>query len=365
MLRDARADRSRRLAVAGGVVLMHALLLCAALLVRALPKDEPVLETFVMLPADLSSQSHLDALAAQPKHSDPQLQKLAPALQDIKVEQFDIEVPVTEVRVAPISASISPPAAQVTAEADSGLAGDAADSSGNAGDGGGLVLLQRVMPEYPAVSARRGEEGITTVVLHITESGRVDAVKVERSSGSKYLDKAAVEAFRRWRFQALPPGSAPRGKWLRTAQRFVHYAFSYSRLDADADKGLYEEHLKPKPGQSEEAAPGARGALLRFMAAVRSRNVDDADERRRAALVELAAKLEKWGAVKDVLFSGLAGSSQWVTVAARPERGRARRNVEVSWNMFEVQHERAISEWLIATDRSGEVWAARAAEARE
>jgi protein TonB len=353
------------LAVAGGVVLMHALLLCAALLVRSLPKDEPVVESFVMLPADLSTQPRLDALAAQPRQADPQLQKLAPALQDIKVEQFDIEVPDTEVRVAPILASISPPAAPVTAEADSGLAGNAADSSGNAGDGGGLVLLRRVMPEYPAVSARRGEEGITTVLLHVTESGRVDAVKVERSSGSKYLDQAAVEAFRGWRFQALAPGSAPGGKWLRTAQRFVTYPFTYSRLDADADQGLYEEHLKPKPGKMEDAAPGAREALIRFIEAVRSGTIQDVNEKQRAALTELAAKLQKWGAVKTVLFSGLAGSSQWVNVSTRPERGSARRNVEVSWNMFEVQHERAVSEWLIATDRAGGVWAARAAEARE
>lgn len=365
MLRDAGADRSRRLAVAGAVVLMHAVLLCAALLVRSIPKDDPVVETFVMLPADLTSQPRLDALAAPLKQSDPQLQKLAPTLQDIKVEQFDIEVPDTEVRDTSILASIAPPAAAVTGEADSGLAGIAADSSGNAGDGGGLVLLRRVMPEYPAVSARRGEEGVTTVLLHVTESGRVDAVRVERSSGSKYLDKAAVEAFRGWRFQALAPGSAPNGKWLRTAQRFVTYPFTYSRLDADADKGLYEEHLKPKPGKAEEAAPGAREALVRFIEAVRNQSIEEVNEKQRTALTELAAKLQKWGAIKAVLFSGLAGSSQWVSVWTRPERGNARRNVEVSWNMFEVQHEHAISEWLIATDRAGDIWAARVAEARE
>ena len=365
MLRDVGADRSRRLAVAGGVVLLHALLVCAALLVRSVPRDEPVLETFVMLPAELSSQTRLDALAAEPRQQDPQLQRLAPALQDVRVEQFDIEVPETEVQDAPIAASISPPAAAVTAEADSGLAGDAADSSGNAGTGGGLVLLRRVMPEYPAVSSRRGEEGVTTVMIHVTESGRVDAVKVERSSGSRYLDRAAVDAFRAWRFQPLAPGSAPGGKWLRTSQRFVHYAFTYSRLEPDADKGLYEEHLKPKPGKTEDATPGAREALIRFMAGVRSRSIDDADAKRRTALAELAQKLEKWGAVKTVLFSGLAGSSQWVTVWSRADRGSGRRALEVSWNMFEVQHEHAISEWLVATDRAGDIWAARAAEARE
>jgi len=338
---------------------------CAALLARSVPKDEAVLETFVMLPAELSTQPRLDALAAEPRQQDPQLQKLAPALQDVRLEQFDIEVPDTEVRETPIVASISPPAAAVTAEADSGLAGDAADSSGNAGTGGGLVLLRRVMPEYPAISSRRGEEGITTVMIHVTESGRVDAVKVERSSGSRYLDRAAVDAFRAWRFQPLARGSAPNGKWLRTSQRFVHYAFTYSRLDADADKGLYEEHLKPKPGKAEDATPGAREALIRFMTGVRSRTIGDGDDKRRAALTELAHNLEKWGDVKAVLFSGLAGSSQWVTVWSGADHARGRRALEVSWNMFEVQHERAISEWLIATDRAGEIWAVRAAEARE
>jgi hypothetical protein len=36
--------------------------------------------------------------------------------------------------------------------------------------------------------------------------------------------------------------------------------------------------------------------------------------------------------------------------------------VEVSWSMFELEHENAVSQWLVATDRNGEVWSAQATQ---
>jgi hypothetical protein len=57
------------------------------------------------------------------------------------------------------------------------------------------------------------------------------------------------------------------------------------------------------------------------------------------------------------------GSSRWSRhgIKSRVAGGSAG-TVEVSWNMFEVRHEKAISEWLIAMDRDGQIWAARAGQ---
>jgi TonB family protein len=219
------------------------------------------------------------------------------------------------------------------------------------------------MPGYPLAAMRRGEQGVTAVLIHVTESGAVDDVKVERSSGSKLLDQAAVDAFLKWRFDRLAPGSAPRGRWLRTAQRFVLYAFTYSRLDAEAVNSMYAEHLKPKPGTDDEVTPGVQQALAGFMAAVRDGTFAIQDDKLRPAFAELRATLAKWGAVKSVRFSGLAGSNRWTRHWSAPLAGATRREVEVSWNMFEVRHENATSEWLIAADRDGGVWAVRAGQA--
>jgi len=57
-----------------------------------------------------------------------------------------------------------------------------------------------VPPKYPIESRRRREQG--TVVLSVTlgTDGSVDAVEVARSSGFERLDRAALDAVRRWRW---------------------------------------------------------------------------------------------------------------------------------------------------------------------
>jgi protein TonB len=348
--------------VAGGGALTHALLVWFAMRMHFQSAADPtVVETAFTMAIDLSRQPLTGALRTDPRAPEALEPKLATLLpQAIPVELFDIDIPETQAVDSPIIADSSPLAASVNAPADTGSAGDVPDSGGHAGDG--LVLLRRVVPDYPVTSARRGEQGVTAVLLHVAPSGRVDEVKVERGSGSKHLDKAAVEAFRDWRFKPLPRGAAPDGKWLRTAQRFILYSFTYSRLEAGAAESVYAEHLKPKGGTADDVTPGGQEALIRFMAQVRGRMVESADEKARVALTRLREALEKWGAVKAVSFTGIAGSSRWVTQWSGSVGG-TRRAVEVSWNMFEVRHEHAVSEWLIAVDRAGSIWTARAAQA--
>jgi protein TonB len=360
MIGDAASGRNRRV-VAGGVVLGHALLLWLALMVHSNHADEPVRDQFVTMRLDFQ-QRPMGALPAPTKNPDLQLQVLAPRTQDVPVQQFETELPEPEVQ--PLVAEAAPPAsAPVTDQADSGLAGDASDVGGQSAAGDGLVLLQRVLPVYPASSVRSGEQGVTGVLLHIAPNGRVDDVKVERSSGSRQLDKAAVEAFRKWKFQRLPPGSAPNGSWLRTVQRFILYRFTYSRLDARAAEDVYAEHLKPKPGANEEATPGGEEALTRFIAQVHDQTVDLSAGAPRGESEQMRVALAVWGALKSVSFTGIAGSSRWVRQRTRPDSSGAVAEVEVSWNMYEVRHENATSEWLVAMDHGGEIWAARAVQA--
>jgi len=359
MIGDAASGRNRRV-VAGGVVLAHAALLWLALMVHS-SHDEPATDQFVTMRLDLPERP-IGALPAPPKNQAPQLQALAPKIQDVPVQQVEIQLP--EPEVLPLVAEAAPPAsAAVTAQADSGVAGDSSDFGGQSGGGDGLVLLQRVLPPYPAASARSGEQGVTVVLLHITPSGRVDDVKVERSSGSRRLDKAAVEAFRKWKFRELPTGSPADGRWLRTVQRFILYQFTYTRLDARAAEDVYAEHQKPKGGAAEEATPGGEAALLRFIARVRDQTVDLAAGAPRDESEKMRAALAAWGAEKSVAFTGIAGSSRWVRQRTRPDSSGAVAEVEVSWNMYEVRHQNATSEWLAAMDRSGEIWAARAVQA--
>ena len=55
-------------------------------------------------------------------------------------------------------------------------------------------------PNYPPEEARRGVQGTTVLIVRIDANGGVLDVEVERSSGNRNLDREAVKAAKRWRF---------------------------------------------------------------------------------------------------------------------------------------------------------------------
>ncbi|KQY52375.1 hypothetical protein ASD14_07010 [Lysobacter sp. Root494] len=68
-------------------------------------------------------------------------------------------------------------------------------------------------PRYPAQALRNGEQGTVMVSAEISENGIPSAVEVARSSGSRQLDRAAVDAVRHWRFRpAMAEGRPVTGR---------------------------------------------------------------------------------------------------------------------------------------------------------
>ena len=67
-------------------------------------------------------------------------------------------------------------------------------------------------PDYPARAARSGEEGTVSLALLIGVDGRVSDSKIQRSSGSKELDRAAQAALSMCKFKpAINNGAAEPG----------------------------------------------------------------------------------------------------------------------------------------------------------
>ena len=93
------------------------------------------------------------------------------------------------------------------------------------GEGGGSTSLPtggyQVKPRYPDSARRQGIEGTVIVKAYVTEQGGVEQVQVERSAGHVDLDRAAVEAVGRWRFQPARRGQQPIAMWVSIPVKFM------------------------------------------------------------------------------------------------------------------------------------------------
>jgi periplasmic protein TonB len=63
------------------------------------------------------------------------------------------------------------------------------------------VPVSSPAPRYPAEAARRRESGTVLVRVHVGPDGVPTSTSLVQSSQSRSLDKAALDAVRRWRFQ--------------------------------------------------------------------------------------------------------------------------------------------------------------------
>jgi periplasmic protein TonB len=93
------------------------------------------------------------------------------------------------------------------------------------GEGSGSTSLPtggyQVKPRYPDSARRRGIEGTVIVKAYVTEQGRVEQVQVEQSAGHADLDRAAVEAVGRWRFEPARRGRLPVAMWVSIPVKFI------------------------------------------------------------------------------------------------------------------------------------------------
>lgn len=73
------------------------------------------------------------------------------------------------------------------------------------------------LPDYPARAAREGIAGTTLLALLVGADGRVSASRIERSSGSRDLDRAAVNALSLCRFKPATNNGVAEAGWAQLA----------------------------------------------------------------------------------------------------------------------------------------------------
>lgn len=63
--------------------------------------------------------------------------------------------------------------------------------------------------DYPAISQRLNEEGVTTLAFHIMTDGSISNITVAKSSGHDRLDQAAVSCAQSWRYKPATQNGQP------------------------------------------------------------------------------------------------------------------------------------------------------------
>jgi protein TonB len=78
----------------------------------------------------------------------------------------------------------------------------------------------QMKPAYPESARRAGIEGTSMLKFEITESGTVTKIMVEKSAGHEDLDRAAIAAVQRWRFEPARRGAQAVAVWVTLPVRF-------------------------------------------------------------------------------------------------------------------------------------------------
>jgi len=123
-----------------------------------------------------------------------------------KVEQVVVAPPPVVAIATPAPATIATVPVPVPVPPQATVAAPAPASPGVAPapitpPDGSAASLRNPAPRYPTESRRKHEEGTVRLRVVITAEGQVKEIGVARTSGFDRLDKAALDAVRKWKFR--------------------------------------------------------------------------------------------------------------------------------------------------------------------
>jgi protein TonB len=92
--------------------------------------------------------------------------------------------------------------------------------SGQAGLEALPFYLKNPPPKYPRLAKMRGYQGTVVLEVLVDQIGRVDDIRILRSSGHHILDRAATASVKEWQFVPGKRGGEKVEMWVRVPIRF-------------------------------------------------------------------------------------------------------------------------------------------------
>lgn len=62
-------------------------------------------------------------------------------------------------------------------------------------------IVQNVAPKYPRIALKRKWSGAVLLQMKVNRQGKIESLRIERSSGHRVLDESALKAARQWTFR--------------------------------------------------------------------------------------------------------------------------------------------------------------------
>jgi len=75
-------------------------------------------------------------------------------------------------------------------------------------------------PDYPALAQDRGLQGQVILKVRVLATGKPESVTVDKTSGHKILDDAAIKAVTAWTFDPAKRGQTPIDGWVKVPLNF-------------------------------------------------------------------------------------------------------------------------------------------------
>ena len=166
----------------------------AALLLLALPVAIPTLKPEVVVITATVFEKPIDVPVIkpppepEPKHLPRRQEQPVVVTRPVVVEHSVMAVQVTMPVGEPAESTALPSVSDVTPS----IASNAS-----------LAYESIIQPDYPRDARRRREQGTVLLRVLVGRDGMPIEIAIERSSGSRQLDRAAREAVLRWRFRPV------------------------------------------------------------------------------------------------------------------------------------------------------------------
>ncbi|MDA3788167.1 MAG: energy transducer TonB [Desulfobacula sp.] len=76
------------------------------------------------------------------------------------------------------------------------------------------------LPVYPVIAKKRGYVGTVELIVLVSEKGKVNSLKIFKSSGYKSLDNQAFKTVKNWLFEPGKKNGVPEAMWVKIPVKF-------------------------------------------------------------------------------------------------------------------------------------------------